>query len=113
MANNRIAEIPLSTILTAARFYNRILTIALDGFVSGALENLLFAGEPQLRTAAALQSTQMRFRAVDVITGDRNHTLPFGQLKLVYHHALLAEGHLGGRKIELPHAHEAFVIGPW
>ena len=47
MANNRIVEIPLSTILTGGTFYNPILTIALDGLMSGASENLLLAGKPQ------------------------------------------------------------------
>src|SRR6059058_2713522 len=110
MANNRIVEIPLSTILTGGSFYNPILTIALDGLVSGASENLLLAGKPQRRTAAAFQSTQVRFLAPDVVARDWNHTLPLRQLQLEHHHVLLAEAHFGRREVELPHAHEARIV---
>src|SRR4051794_37116150 len=110
MANNGITEPPLSTIPTGAQFCNRIRRIALDGLASGAPENLLFAGETQRGTAAALHATQARFLAADVVARDRNHALALGQLKLEHHHVLLAEAHLGCREIELPHPYEALVI---
>src|SRR5947209_1683964 len=111
MANDGITELPLSTILTVALFCNWILTIALDGLASGAPENLLFAGETQRRTAAALHSAQPRLLAADVVARDRNHALALAQLQLEHHHPLFAEGHLGSRQIKLPHPHEALVIG--
>src|SRR3954451_25087208 len=103
MANNGISEPPLSTILTGAHFCDPRGRIALDGLASGAPENLLFAGETQRRTAAALDATQARFLAADVVARDRNHALALGQLQLEHHHVLLAESHFGRREIELPH----------
>src|ERR1043166_9945014 len=89
----------------------------LDGFVSprggkmsSPRRSALLAGEPQRRAAAAFAPAQPRFLARDVVARDRNHTLPLRQLKLEYHHVLLAERHFGRREIELPHPHETLIV---
>ena len=101
-------------ILTGNRIFTITLSIqALDGARrTEARDQNLLAGEAQRRTAAAFEPAQARFFAHDVVAGDRNDILSFGQLKLEHHHALLAERHFRGGEIEFPHAHETRVVEP-
>src|SRR5262245_60229858 len=70
------------------------------------------ARQTQRRSASALERSESRLFARNVIAGHRHDALPLGQLQLEHHHGLLAEGHLRRREVELPHSDEALVIKP-
>ena len=65
---------------------------------------------PSIRRRAAaaagwplFERAQARLLARDVVARDRHDALALGELDLEHHHVLVAERHLGGRQIELPH----------
>ena len=105
------SSLRLSPLPTAPR-RNAAADSALDARFSAADTARLLAGKAQRRGLAGFERAQSRFLARDVIARRRHDALALGHLDLEHHHVALAERHLGGGQVELPHAHEALIVEP-